>query len=261
MSTDRTIESEPLGTFQSGDVEIAYRDIGDGPPIVLVHGSASSHENNWGESGWIDALLDDGRRVIALDCRGHGESETPHDPDVYGIPTMAEDVVRLLDHLDLDRADVMGYSMGGRISTQLLIDFPERVNAAVLAGIDDRIFEGERDRSAVVDALTADDPEDVENEFARGFREFVEAQGADPMAMAAIRQAPESDATREALGDVHNPVLVVAGGEDDSGDPEVVADPIPDAETAVVPGEDHLSTVGHQGYKDAVVDFLEREGL
>lgn len=262
MSSDSTIESEPLRTFDADGVEIAYRDVGDGPPIVLVHGSASSHANNWGESGWIDALSDAGRRVIALDCRGHGESEKPHDPEAYGIATMAADVVRLLDHLDLERADVMGYSMGARITTQLIVDSPDRVNAAVLAGLDERVFEDRDDeRRAVADALTADDPDEIDEPSARGFREFVESRGADPEALAAIRRAPASTATPAALRDVDLPVLAVSGGEDDSGDPDAVAEPLPNGETAVVPGEDHLSTVAHREFKDAVLDFLDREGL
>lgn len=262
MSRDDGYESEPLKTVDADGVEVAFRDVGEGPPIVLVHGSASSHAGNWGESGWIDALVEDGRRVIAFDTRGHGESEKPHDPDAYGVPTLAADVVRLLDHLDVERADVMGYSMGARMTTQLLLDSPDRVNAAVLAGLDERVFEDrEAERRAVADALTADDAEEIDDPSARGFREFVVESGADPEALAAVRRAPSSSATPAALEDVHLPVLVVAGGEDDSGDPDAVAEPLPNAETAVVPGEDHISTVGHRGYKDAVIEFLEREGL
>src|ERR1700740_2697952 len=97
--------------FRHDSVEIAFRDKGAGAPIVLVHGFSSTPEMNWVHPSWFATLLDAGRRVIALDNRGHGASTKLYDPAEYHTERMAGDVVALLDHLGIARADVMGYSM------------------------------------------------------------------------------------------------------------------------------------------------------
>src|SRR5688572_8499071 len=101
--------------FQHGAIEIAFLDEGEGDPVALVHGFASNKEVNWVRPSWTTTLTRAGRRVIALDDRGHGESSKLYQPADYHTALMAEDVRALLDHLDIKRADVMGYSMGARI--------------------------------------------------------------------------------------------------------------------------------------------------
>jgi len=117
--------------FQHDGVEIAFLDEGEGDPIVLVHGFASTAEVNWVYPGWIKTLTAAGRRVIALDNRGHGTSIKLYDPAAYHSARMAEDVRALLDHLDLARADVMGYSMGARITAFFALAYPTRLRRAV----------------------------------------------------------------------------------------------------------------------------------
>src|SRR5215510_3030214 len=124
-----------MQTFSSDGVRIAFIDEGQGEPVLLIHGFASSVLYNWREPGWIALLVRNGFRVIALDNRGHGESEKLYDPKEYGVASMAEDARRLLDHLGVARADVMGYSMGARISAFLAISHPGRLRSAVLAGL------------------------------------------------------------------------------------------------------------------------------
>src|SRR5229473_1493796 len=131
-----------MASFKNGDVEIAYLDEGEGEPVVLVHGFASTKEVNWVATGWVSTLNKAGRRVIALDNRGHGASSKLYDPAAYHSAAMAEDVVALLDHLQIARADVMGYSMGARISAYVAVDSPARVRALILGGLGIRLVEG-----------------------------------------------------------------------------------------------------------------------
>src|SRR5262245_60027418 len=128
--------------FTHDGMEIAFLDEGEGEPIVLVHGFASNKEVNWVAPSWMTTLSQSGRRAIALDNRGHGASGKLYDPAAYHSAIMAEDVRALLDHLGIPRADVMGYSMGARISAFLALAHPERVRSAVLGGLGIRLVDG-----------------------------------------------------------------------------------------------------------------------
>ena len=108
-----------MPSFHNGAVEIAYLDEGEGDPIVLVHGFASSKNVNWVYPTWVSELKKDGRRVIALDNRGHGDSGKLYDAAQYEIAIMAGDVIALMDHLQIARADIMGYSLGSRMTAVL----------------------------------------------------------------------------------------------------------------------------------------------
>src|ERR1043165_9506591 len=121
--------------FRHGPVDLAFLDEGEGEPIVLVHGFASNRQVNWVQPGWVATLKRAGRRPIALDNRGHGQSTKLYDPAAYTIDAMAGDALALLDHLAIPRADFMGYSLGVRIIGFLAVRHPERVRAAVIAGM------------------------------------------------------------------------------------------------------------------------------
>jgi pimeloyl-ACP methyl ester carboxylesterase len=120
------------GYFDSNGVKIHYVVEGQGEPVLLIHGFTSSIQGQWGTPGILKELAQD-YRVIALDNRGHGKSDKPHDPKQYGVE-MAEDAVRLLDHLKIDKAHVVGYSMGGTITAKLLVTHPDRLLSATLGG-------------------------------------------------------------------------------------------------------------------------------
>src|SRR5260370_11578911 len=124
-----------MPSFHNGAVEIAYLDEGEGDPILLVHGFASSKNVNWVYPTWVSDLKKDGRRVIALDNRGHGDSAKLYDAAQYEIAIMADDVIALMDHLSIARADVMGYSLGSRMTAVLAQKAPQRLRSAMLGGI------------------------------------------------------------------------------------------------------------------------------
>src|ERR1700732_4632571 len=125
-----------MPSFLNGDVEIAYLDEGEGDPILLVHGFASTKNVNWVYPPWGSELRKNGRRAIALDHHGHGDPEKLYDPAAYEIGTMAGGVTALMDHLNIERADIMGYSLGSRMTALLALSRPQRLRSAILRGIE-----------------------------------------------------------------------------------------------------------------------------
>jgi pimeloyl-ACP methyl ester carboxylesterase len=132
LSTNKTAEAAESKFFDSGGVTIRYLVEGEGEPVLLIHGLGVSAHLQWGASGVLNALAED-HQVIAYDNRGHGRSGKPHDPDQYGEEAV-EDAVRLLDHLQIPRAHVVGYSMGALITNKLLVKHPDRFLTATLGG-------------------------------------------------------------------------------------------------------------------------------
>ena len=248
-----------MPAFDNNGFEINYIDEGTGPPIVLVHGFASSLQGNWRAPGMVDALLGAGRRVIALDCRGHGRSAKPHDPAAYAGTQMADDVVDLMDHLGIARADLMGYSMGGFLSASLLVRRPERFNSVILAGIGDAIVAGElpRQRSqAIADAMEGKQVEGPAAETARNFRAFAKASGNDLEALGAMQRGRRGGFDGSKLKETALPVLIVVGeGDTLIGSADRLAATIPGARYVKVPG-DHLTAVGAAEYRRALIEFL-----
>ena len=178
-------------------VEIAYLDEGEGEPVVLVHGFASTKEVNWLNPGWVATLTRAGRRAIALDNRGHGASTKLYDPAAYHSAIMAEDVRALLDHLDIPRADVMGYSMGARITAFLALAHPERVRSVVLGGLGSRLVDGVGLPESIADALEAPSLADVQDPQGRTFRAFAEQTKSDRKALAACIRGSRQTLSRE----------------------------------------------------------------
>ncbi len=248
-----------MQTFDSDGVEIAYLDEGQGDPVLLIHGFASNSTVNWVDTGWVRDLNRGGYRVIAMDNRGHGRSAKPHDPAFYGAPLMAEDVRRLLDHLRLDRADVMGYSMGARITAFLAMAHPDRVRSAIFAGLGINMVRGMAGTGPIATALEADSIEQVTNPTARTFRVFAEQTRSDLKALAACIRSSRDPITAEALGRIAVPVLVAVGTLDVIGGSATdLAALIPGGEALEIPDRDHMKAVGDRAYKDGVLAFLKR---
>ncbi len=248
-------------TFHNGEVAIAFIDEGprDGLPVLLIHGFASNIRFNWTNPGWVRTLADAGYRVIALDCRGHGESAKLYRPEDYGTPVMAGDACALLDHLGITRADVMGYSMGARITAFLAAHHPERVRSAIFGGLGANMVRPMAGTGPIAHALEAASIDDVTNPTARTFRAFAEQTRADLKALATCIRVIREPITVEMLQQICCPVLVAVGTKDViGGSAGGLAALIVGAEALDIVDRDHMMAVGDKSYKQGVLAFLSR---
>ncbi|HEY1752940.1 MAG TPA: alpha/beta hydrolase [Caulobacteraceae bacterium] len=255
-----------MATFTSGGLRLAYDDIQpDGEAagtVVLVHGFATSRAENWRRLGWYGAFERKGYRVVALDLRGHGESEKPHDPAAYGRDALVGDIVGLMDHLELGRVELLGYSMGARLSLQTALEHPDRIANLIVGGVGERMLKPPPATSASImtmaEAMQAEDPQAITEKTLKGFRLFAEQQGEDRLALAAFTQGRGGGLSGDDLAGIRVPTLVVAGSRDEmAGDPQGLADAIPGAKAVTLPACDHFSAIPHALFKAAVFDFLE----
>ena len=253
-----------MASFITPDgVSIAYDDItppqGANRTILLIHGFASNRGEGWRRTGWYGALERRGMRVIALDQRGHGESDKLYDPGDYARDKLAADAFALLDHLGVGRADVFGYSMGTRTALAMALSDPSRVSNLILGGVGGKL----REPSPVVgtpmtDAMLADDPATITEPMLQSFRQFADEQGEDRKALAAVSEVKNPPFDWDAVGALPMPVLVVAGvGDNLAGPAEALARLFPHGKSMTIPGCDHFSAIPHALTKAAVFDFLD----
>ena len=248
-----------MASFKNDEVEIAFLDEGEGEPVVLVHGFASTKEVNWVAPGWVTTLTRAGRRVIALDNRGHGASSKLYDPAAYHSAAMAEDMRALLDHLRIPRADVMGYSMGARIAAYLTVNHPARVRAVVLGGLGIRLVEGVGLPASIADALEASSLAAVRDPTGRVFRAFAAQTKSDLRALAACIRGSRQTLSRAQVAGIHVPVLVAVGSRDTvAGSAAELAALIPGAKALDIPDRRHMVAVGDKVFKQCVLDFLNQ---
>jgi len=248
-----------MPAFRNGEVEIAFLDEGEGEPIVLVHGFASTKDVNWVQPGWIAALTRAGRRVIAFDNRGHGASTKLYDPSSYHSATMAEDVRALLDYVSIERADVMGYSMGARITAFLAVRHPARVRSAIFGGLGIRLVEGVGLPESIAVALEAPSLADVHDPTGRMFRIFAEQTKSDLRALAACIRGSRQTLTSVEVARISAPVLIAVGTKDSvAGSAQELAALIPGARALDIPDRDHMLAVGDKVYKAGVIDLLNQ---
>ncbi|MYR05538.1 alpha/beta fold hydrolase [Gordonia sp. SID5947] len=249
--------------FTTGDqIAISFRTFGDavdGQPVVLQHGFASSGVQNWVATGLVEALVGQGRRVIVVDARGHGQSDKPHDPGHYGEGRMARDLVELFDVLDITAVDLVGYSMGAIVSLLTAVH-DSRIRRLVvggvgagvveLGGVDTRVI----DQRTLAAALRAEDPTSVTDPAARRFRLFADASGNDLRALAAQVEAVNTGAVAFDQISVEA-AAVIAGTDDDlARNPGVLANAL-SADLIRVPG-DHLGAVRSPEFRTAVLHAL-----
>ena len=251
-----------MATFESGGLTLAYDDIGgpgEGRPIVLVHGFSSNRKENWQRLGWYGAFERRRIRMIALDCRGHGESAKPHDSAAYGRDNMAGDILALMDWLGIERAHLLGFSMGSRLALAAVLKAPKRFSTLTLGGAGEKLFEKrEIAGNPMADAMEAMDPQTISDPMLKSFRQFADDQGEDRFALAALTRAKDETFSREELSKLDVPVLVVAGANDElAGDPAPLAQSFADGRAVTIPGCDHFSAIPHALFKATVFDFLD----
>src|SRR3979411_577952 len=248
-----------MPNFHNGAVEIAYLDEGEGDPIFLVHGFASTKNVNWVYPTWVYELKKNGRRVIALDNRGHGDSAKLYDPEAYHIGTMAADVSALMDHLGIERADIMGYSLGSRMTDWLARSQAERLRSAIFGGIGIGLSEGGGPGENVAEALEASSLDDVTDPVGRTFRAFADQTRSDRPAVGACLRGARQLMTREEAAGIIMPVLIAVGTADEiAGSAEALGKIIPGSQVLNIPNRDHMRAVGDRVYKAGVLDFLSR---
>ena len=261
---DEHIGGAELMRFSSDGVDIAFidaepqgRDLNE--PILLIHGFASNHRMNWVGPRWVDTLSDAGRRVIAFDNRGHGQSEKLYAPADYHLDLMTRDAANLLAHLGVERADVMGYSMGARIASFLALAEPSLVRSLVLGGLGDRLVRDGGLPEAIAEALEAPSLDSLVDPTQRLFRGFAEQTKSDRAALAACVRGSRRSLTLEEAARINQPTLVAVGERDTlAGDPSKLVALLPRAEALRIPGRDHNLAVGDKAFKAGALDFLAR---
>jgi pimeloyl-ACP methyl ester carboxylesterase len=236
----------------------AATSVGHPPPVLLIHGFGANRGITWRNTNWYQTLARAGASFVAIDCRGHGESQKPRDPEDYDEARMAADIVAVLVELSIGFVDLVGYSMGAQLAIRLMRDAPGRIRRAVLGGLGANYFHFRKEATEkIAEALLAKDPSMITDPMAREFRIFCERAGDDLMAMAACIRRPRHVFSADELHEMTQPVLVVCGGDDDfAGPPDHLAEAFAKGKALTIPKRNHHSTVGDKAFKEKVLEFL-----
>lgn len=246
-------------THRSG-VRIYYRDVGDGPPVVLVHGYTGSGWSNWVATGWVEALSGS-HRLLIPDLRGHGRSQKPWRTEAYSVERLAADVISAMDAAGIGAAPIVGYSMGGIVTMHLLLNHPERFPRAGIGGMGS-YFPPNRGRY-VLDRPThaAQSPRWTiakQARFLAGYASLADPIALDRVFRGVFRGQPPVERAR--LQEVAAPVLVAAGTVDRFFEPALdLAKRLPDARFVPLPNEGHISALRNPRFIAEVQDFLRTE--
>lgn len=221
------------------------------PPVVLLHGFATSSASTWGENGWLDLLADAGRTPVPIDMLGHGTADKPHDPAAY------DELERLvLDQLPDGpdgQVDGIGFSMGARMLLTLASQEPGRFRRIVTLGVGESLLRHDRS-TLVLDAVEGrgDPAQPVVQYFAR----LAAQPGVDPEALAACLRSARPELSPERLAAVTAAVLVVIGDRDFAGPGEPLAEALAGAKLVTLRNVDHFVTPKDFGAIDAALEFL-----
>ena len=251
-----------MHTFSHQGFDVAYLDrnpaAGEGEPILLIHGFASSMHFNWVAPGWVKTLTEAGYRTIAFDHRGHGDTSKSYDKAAYTPSLMAGDAAALLDHLGIEKAHVFGYSMGARVSAFLALEHPERVATLVFGGLGYGMVDGVGDWDPIAEALLAKDAASLTHPRGKMFRAFADQTKSDREALAACISTSREELSKAEVARITQPTLVGVGTKDDiAGSAQQLAALLPDGRAFDIEGRDHMLSVGDRTFKAAVLEFLK----
>ncbi|MCG7505165.1 alpha/beta fold hydrolase [Mesorhizobium retamae] len=252
--------------FSHDGFELAFLDrqpaTGNGDPVLMIHGFASSHYVNWVSPGWFKTLNDAGYRAIAFDHRGHGASTKSYEGADYTPDKMASDAAALLDHLGIERAHVMGYSMGARVSAFLALSDPDKVATLVLGGLGIGMVDGVGDWDPIAEALMAPDASAITHRRGKMFRSFADQTRSDRQALAACIVTSRELLSEDEVSRIAQPTLVAVGTTDDiAGSADDLAALMPNAEAFHIEGRDHMLSVGDRTFKKRVLEFYAEHPL
>ncbi|QTP64426.1 alpha/beta hydrolase [Candidatus Liberibacter africanus] len=227
---------------------------------MLIHGFTSSFRINWLSTGWITLLSDQGFRVVAIDNLGHGNSDKPYDCNDYRLVLMAEDVVSLLEHLNISKAHIMGYSMGARIACSMVLSYPSYVRSVVLGGVGSGLYESSVDWQPVINSFSLPSIDDVQSPLGRKFRKFAESvPGNDLQALSSCLSMTRKLFCKYDLSRIDVPVLIAVGSKDDiAGSPQDLMSLIPSSQHLNINDRDHMLAVGDKQFKAGVVEFYTK---
>jgi pimeloyl-ACP methyl ester carboxylesterase len=240
----------------AGGADLAWWELGTGRPVVLLHGFLSSAQANWIEPGIAAGLAEAGFRVIAPDCRGHGASAAPTEPEAWPVDVMAADVEALIRQLDLRDYDLAGYSMGARTAVRVMVR-GARPRRCVLGGMGESgIMEAGPRAEAFEDALR-NGAQAADPAMGRGMEKILKARGLKREAMLGVLAAFAPTTVAE-LAEISTPTLAILGDEDhDNGSVTELARMLGRGEALGLPG-DHGSLVASPAFAEALVTFLIR---
>ncbi len=249
LSLKFPIDSNHFSSFDGA--KIYYEVRGEGKPVLLVHGFIVS-SNSWKHAALYNDLLNNGYKVIVLDMRGNGKSGKPHDSTAYDNDAEAKDIMLLMDLLKIKQYSVVGYSRGSIITARLLV-LDKRVQDAVLGGMGIDFTNPEWPRRIMFyHALRGDSVPEL-----KGLIEYVQQQKLDQLALAYLQRSQPST-SKEALGKITKPVLVISGSEDaDNGSSHELAKLLPNSTVATTPG-DHNHASATKEFSSAVINFLRK---
>lgn len=259
--------------FDSNGVKIRYVDKGEGEPVLLIHGFTSRLEF-WEKIGIISGLTKNGFRAVAYDARGHGASGKPHDPEQYGEEDV-EDVLRLLDHLSVDRAHVAGYSRGSMIASRLVAQHPDRVRSVVFGGwavgnpvstlssakcqaVADSLSRGTYPVPLMRALIPEETPLPSAEEQAQFMKQIVEANDMVAVAAAFRSGCKAREITAAALRATGVPALAIVGAFDGMA-PSVRAmgrEMQDGVQVVVIPKADHITAARHPAFLKHLLSFL-----
>jgi pimeloyl-ACP methyl ester carboxylesterase len=250
------------GRFQHEGFDLAFSDEGEGEPVILIHGFASSAKVNWISTGWTGFLQEHLYRAITLDNRGHGNSSKSYREEDYSPGKMAGDAAALLHHLGISRAHVIGYSMGARIAAFAALESPELVQTVTFGGLGDGMFKGVGGWDLIAAALLSEAPETITDPRGAAFRKFADQTRSDRRALAACIARSRELITTGRLASIMAPALIAVGTVDDiAGSAQGLAEVMNNAEAFDIAGRDHMMAVGDRSFKNATLDFLRRHPI